>query len=266
MNATIGQRGAPKGVPTALAIYAIVIGITALISSVWAWRVAERAAASTTAIDVSYLSAQLSVSAETSIFLVVICFGVLGSTVHVGTSLASYLGNGRFRASWATWYVLRPLIAAALATIAYVAFRAGFLSTQAPADSINLFGVAAVAALAGLFSKQVTDKLEDVMNVVFASQRNGERGDKLRGLKITKVTPDTAPANTPVEVTIDGTAFGPGASVLVGDATHTPTSQTGDRLTLQLSADDLPAAGDTLELRVRTATGDTSEPFALKVT
>jgi hypothetical protein len=104
---------------------------------------------------------------------------VLGSVVHTATSLASFLGNRRFEASWAPWHLLRPLIAAALAVLAYVVLRAGFLTPEAPAESIDRFGVAATAGLAGLFSKQVIDKLEDVVGVVFASGADAERTDKL---------------------------------------------------------------------------------------
>lgn len=249
-----------------LVLYVIGLGVLAALTAVWAWRVVERAAVAPVALPVRYVWFDLSVSAESSIFLVVVSFGVLGSVVHVATSLSSYLGNGRFRGSWATWYLLRPLIAAALATVAYVTFRAGFLSADASAETVNLFGVAAISALAGLFSKQVADKLEDVMNVVFSSARDDERLDKLQRPTITKVTPPSAVALNAVTLTIEGTAFGDRATVVVGQQSRTPATSDGDRLTVDLLADDLPHAGHQLEIRVCTASGETSEPFVLRVT
>lgn len=263
----MAERDAVRRVTvTALAAYTVVVGVLAVLSGVAAWRLAERAASAKRAIPTSYLGLDFSVSPESSIFLVVVCFGIMGSIVHVATSLASFVGNGRFQTSWTIWYVLRPLIAAVLATIAYVAFRAGFLSAQADADSVNLFGVAAIAALAGIFSKQVTDKLEDVMDVVFSSKQDGKRGDKLQKPKITRVTPRTAPAQTAVTITVEGTAFGEGASVLVAGEARAPGSHSGNRLELELAPGDLPSPGHTVELKVRSASGEESEPFGLQVT
>lgn len=256
-----------RTVQTILVVYIAAMGVFALGGGVWAWRVAERASADpkVSTVSTSFLGWHFSVSVETSIFLIALMFGIVGSTVHSANSLASYIGNRRFGSSWAPWYFLRPLIAAALAMLAYTVFRAGFLSTKASPDNINLFGVAAIAGLAGLFSKQVIDKLEDVMKVVFASNADAARSDKLQSIVITGISPESTPAGTEVPVVITGTGFGPGAKVVVGEDERDPTVQTDDTITVALTATDVAAAG-TLELRVKSASGDTSAPTTFTIT
>ena len=103
---------------------------------------------------------------STALLLLAMIMGAVGGYVHAATSFVSYIGNRQFKASWGWWYALRTTIGAALALMIYLAFRAGLLTTSGSgADAqIDPYGVAAVSALAGLFSKQATDKLEEIFN------------------------------------------------------------------------------------------------------
>jgi hypothetical protein len=84
--------------------------------------------------------------------------GALGSFIHLATSFVDYAGKKNLTESWAWWYFLRPGIGAALAVVVYFVVRAGLIS---PGEtSLNPYGVAAIAALSGMFSKQATDKLQ----------------------------------------------------------------------------------------------------------
>jgi hypothetical protein len=118
--------------------------------------------------------------------------GALGSYVHLATSFADYAGNEKLTTNWAWWYVLRPFIGTALAEVVYLALRGGLLNTAGTdnaTSAISPFGVAAIAALTGLFSKQATDKLREVFETLFRTEKPVERKDGL---------PDaTAPASTP---------------------------------------------------------------------
>lgn len=119
---------------------------------------------------------------ETRLLLLVMAMGALGSYIHAGTSFVSYVGNRSFVESWTWWYVLRPFIGLALAIIFYFVIRGGLLSAGAVASDISPFGFAAVAGLVGMFSKQATDKLEEVFGNLFQVSKEGgdsQRGDKL---------------------------------------------------------------------------------------
>jgi hypothetical protein len=123
-----------------------------------------------------------SVSAETRLLLLVMTMGALGSYVHAATSFVSYVGNRSFIQSWTWWYVLRPFIGVALAVIFYFVVRGGFLSAGADASDTSPYGFAALAGLVGMFSKQATDKLEELFSDLLVTRKGGgdqKRGDKL---------------------------------------------------------------------------------------
>ena len=66
----------------------------------------------------------------------------------------------------------------ALAVIFYTAIRAGFL-TSASASAVSPYGVAALAGLTGMFSKQASDKLSEVFTVAFQTREDAQRKDKM---------------------------------------------------------------------------------------
>lgn len=111
--------------------------------------------------------------------------GALGSYIHLATSFADYLGNRQFVSSWKWWYVLRPFIGSALAEAVYFAARGGLISGGAGAGELSPYGIAALAGLTGMFSKQATDKMREVFETLFKTERT-PRADPL------KVSPNDA--------------------------------------------------------------------------
>ncbi len=65
--------------------------------------------------------------------------------------------------------------------IFYFAVRAGFLSASAGTESLSHFGVAAIAGIVGMFSKEAIDKLHEVFMTLF--RHEDERTDKLKETK-----------------------------------------------------------------------------------
>lgn len=126
---------------------------------------------------------------DARLILIVLAAGALGSYVHAATSFASYVGNRRLVLSWAWWYVLRPFMGAALALIFYFVVRGGLLASGAAATELSVFGVAAVAALVGMFSKQATDKLRELFDNLFRTEQG--QGDDARADKLGSNRPVT---------------------------------------------------------------------------
>jgi hypothetical protein len=116
---------------------------------------------------------------ERVLFVLVALVGALGSIVHISRSFMDFVGNRRLRPSWTWWYLLSPLNGAALAVIVYLALRGGFLPT-APPGGVNPFGFVAMAGLVGLFSKQATQKLDEVFTTLFRTDKPAELKDKLQ--------------------------------------------------------------------------------------
>lgn len=120
----------------------------------------------------------LSLADAQRLMLLSMVMGVIGSLIHVMTSFADFTGNRRLASNWLPWYLLRPLIGAGLALFFYVVFRAGLLSAGTNGGAVNPYGVAALSGLAGLFSKQATDKLNETFTTLFKTNANS--GDALR--------------------------------------------------------------------------------------
>jgi len=131
----------------------------------------------------------LKITVNDRLMLITILMGVIGSMIHVLTSFADFAGNRQLTKSWIPWYLVRPVIGSGLALFFYVVFRGG-LMTGNDAANVNPFGIAAVGGLAGMFSKQATDKLSEVFSTMFnvsAANGDAQRGGKLE---------PTAPAPT----------------------------------------------------------------------
>jgi hypothetical protein len=119
--------------------------------------------------------------ADIRLLILVLLAGALGAYVHAAQSYTSYIGNQKFKKQWTWWYLLRIPVGAALALFIYFTARGGLLTGTTPAnktDDLNLFGIMAFAALSGLFSKQVIDKLAEVFSNFFRSEEDAKRRDK----------------------------------------------------------------------------------------
>jgi hypothetical protein len=111
---------------------------------------------------ISVFGASYSPDPDVTLLLLVAVLSALGSYVHAAQSFVDFAGNRRLVVSWTWWYIFRILIGVALAEIFYFAIRAGFFGTDTPTTDINPYGIAAIAGLVGLFSKQATDKLPEL--------------------------------------------------------------------------------------------------------
>lgn len=126
---------------------------------------------------------------NTLILLLVATAGFLGNMVHISTSFTTFIGAGQFKRSWLLWYCVKPFTAAALAVIVYFAFRAGFLNSNDPGNTLNIYGIMTISTLAGLFTDIATQKLKEIFEVIFRPKE--ARPDSLKDDKVTFV--DTNP-------------------------------------------------------------------------
>jgi hypothetical protein len=253
-----------------LSMLLLLLGLLLPACVFYVWQVVERAQVSTETPPAARLDLwglNVTVTAEAAFFLFVLAASALGSFVHAATSFVSYVGNRDLKRSWALWYVFRTLIGSALATVAYLAFRAGFLGEGATKD-VNAFGVGALAALVGLFSKQATDKLREVFDVVFRAgpgYGDGERADKLAPTPTAaRLLPPTATKGAPGSVHVVGRSFPEGAVVHVGGEPRETTRLDEEVLSFRLLDVDVEEPR-TLLVSVHTREGVRSEPIPLPV-
>ncbi len=188
----------------------------------------------------------LTVSAEVQLILLVVIVAALGSYVHAATSFATFVGNRRIYSSWVWWYILRVSIGVSLALVFYFVVRGGFLSTGAGADDVSPFGIAAVAGLTGMFSKQATDKLEEVFNTIFARESPDQRADKLDNPvpEIAGIEPDAVSSGAgEMDLVIRGANFIPESAAKVNGVSRSTEFEDSSRLTVRILASDLASPG-----------------------
>ena len=109
----------------------------------------------------------LVLTSDVRLIWLVIIASALGSYIHTVTSFATYAGNRSLYPSWLAWYLLRPVISAALALIFYFSLRAGLFAGASANQTINPFGIAAISGMVGMFSKQATEKLSKIFDTIF---------------------------------------------------------------------------------------------------
>jgi hypothetical protein len=211
-------------------------------------------------------------SFDERLILLVIIAGILGSFVHGATSLADYIGNDTFNKSWSWFYLLRPAIGMALALVFYFVVRGGFLTTSGGAKDINPYGIAALAGLVGMFSKQATDKLSEVFSTLFRSaagggddKRSGSLKPEAEPITVTDVDPKPLRAGSTNQViTVAGTSFVDGSTVFLNNAAQQTTFESPSRLTARV-ADEIIAAQGALKLKVVNPDGSSSPEIELIV-
>jgi hypothetical protein len=187
--------------------------------------------------------------------------GILGSFMHAGQSFAKYVGNEQLTSSWACWYFLRPPVGGILGLLFYFVLRAGLLS--ASVEAVSPYGVVAFGALAGWFSKQATEKLAEVFENLFRTEKTGETRDKLSAATptITRVTVPATPPSTNVVLTVEGEHFLDGATAMLGQVPLQSMVASPTRLTAIVPADKRPDAGTKAQITVQNP-GPTAVPSA----
>lgn len=231
-------------------------------------------------IDLFWGRVEFKLLAETSLLALAAIMGALGATVFICISFSDYVGNHRFAKSWVWFYLVRLLVGPSLALIFYFALRGGFLATSSQSTDINPYGVAALAGLVGLFSKQAGDKLHQIFDALF--QVSQGYGDSARGDSVRNPTPTISGIEPPIQrgtesltFTVQGTGFIESSTVSVGraEAATAPKLLTrsarfvGDgELEVTLLADDVNEAG-TLYVAVTNPGpgGGVAGPFAVDV-
>jgi hypothetical protein len=176
-------------------IVLIVFGLALIASLVNLWPSIERLTSNTGAsathsmstVRLFFATVTVKATPSTALLLLVVLAGALGSLIHAATSFVDFVGNRRFYSSWSAWYLLRPVVGAALAVLVYFAVRGGFLSGTSSSSDINPYGIGAFAGLAGLFSKQATDKLREVFQTLF--HVSSTAGDAQRKDDLANATP-----------------------------------------------------------------------------
>jgi hypothetical protein len=179
---------------------------------------------------------------ETRLLIIIALAAALGAFVHVATSFTDYLGAGTYDARWLWYYVLRIPIGISLAYVFYFAIRGGILTTTSPSTTdVNPFGLAAIAGLVGLFSKQASDKLQEVFETLFkTAAANAARAGSAIAPTIISTTPEKiVRSSTPKPLQVFGANFQETMTATVDDRNVQPDRKDDRTLSIPLTAVDV---------------------------
>ena len=174
--------------------------------------------------------------------------GALGGLIHGASSFAIFAGNRQFKSSWTWWYVLRPVLGAAVALVVYLVVRSGLGTGDMALSGADCLKTAGFAGLIGMFAEPATLKLKDIFNTIF-TPRDDPRKDILNPAKspprINSIDPPSVSgAEPPAVLKIAGANFAPGCVVKIGANARTPRSFTPTLLEVELQPNDGASPGD----------------------
>jgi hypothetical protein len=102
----------------------------------------------------------------------------------VGSCITTIMGflqhaseDKNFELAYAPWYVARPVMGILLGLVFYVVVVGGLMSANivsGGSDDTTIWTLAGVGALVGLFSKNAIEKLREVFNTMFRTQKDME--------------------------------------------------------------------------------------------
>ena len=166
-------------------------------------------------------------------------------TDQVEVSYANFHGLGRYEANWTWWYLMKVPIGMGLALFLYMVVRGGLFSASlsdsgAVMDTANPFGFAALGALAGMFAKEASDKLEEIFKAVF---RTAEKPVVPRP-KIDRLDPSAKKVHdADLALKVEGSGFDARSVVKVDGKKRDSVFRNAGLLIVTLSSEDLAKAG-----------------------
>ena len=187
--------------------------------------------------------------------ILVMAAGALGSALSTATSFATYMGNRRFASHWIPWYLIRFPIGLGLPLIVYFGIQGGLLNINAGSSALNPYGIVAVSGFAGMFSKQIMDKLK-----AWADKQFGGVEDELEGTFAPVLSPGEEGFSVPridsiepsllqlssdgQDIKIMGDNFSPLAKVLVNGESRTIRTIATNEIRATLTSSDLSSPRD----------------------
>ena len=148
---------------TAIGAYITLLGVLLLAVTPQAWSVATEVVEADKAMTTSFWGLELTVTPAMALMGIVVLMGLIGSVTVMTLVFALRAGNRTLEDSFTWWYVTRPITASGLAVLFYVTATAGLLDLGSIDGSPSLVIAAALAALAGLFTDQVLEKMRGML-------------------------------------------------------------------------------------------------------
>jgi hypothetical protein len=146
-------------------VYLTVLGLVLFAVTPNAWSIATDVATSG-ASKVTFWGLDFRATPAMATIAIVILMAIIGSVTVMTLVFGLRAGNNTLEAPFVWWYVTRPITAAGLAVLFYVTAISGLLDLGAITGASALVIAAALAALAGLFTDQVLEKMRGMLGLL----------------------------------------------------------------------------------------------------
>jgi hypothetical protein len=153
-----------KAIRYALMGWMVLLAAVSFGGLVWMWPVAATLNGKEVSAKqaVAWFGPHFTATAMTSLIIVVAFAAVAGSVVHLIMVFTLRAGKGTLECGYESWYLLRPVAAALLGVVLFLAVHAGVMTIgESGAPNVPLYGLA--GALAGLFTDRVLQRLRAVL-------------------------------------------------------------------------------------------------------
>jgi hypothetical protein len=257
---TLGASAAGVSEVVTLGLLLVVAALLAMYS-LWAfWPTTPATGSPPMSARFAYFGWHISLSRDQQFFLIAALAGGLGAMLHSLRSISTYVGERYFFRSWILYYVLLPPVGAVLATIVYLALRAGLFPSETSSSQPDPYGIAAIAGLVGLFSSQAAEMLESVFETIFKTAKKGtESVGDIPAPKITAFEPVQGPVGTVVVISVSNLTSVTG--VAFGGVDATTFVQSKDQVTATV-----PAGAQTGVITLHTGAQDVTSDTEFTVT
>jgi hypothetical protein len=154
--------------------YLVSLGITALAVLPWAWSLAMTTIGSTQsaaiakkgggkATEAHFLWLTFTPTTDTMLMIIVILMAIIGSVAVLMLTFSNRAGHETIEQGYLWWYLTRPITAAGIAAIFYMAIAAGYFNQVTGEGRAALVIAAAVGGFAGLFSDKVLKMMRSIL-------------------------------------------------------------------------------------------------------
>ena len=111
----------------------------------------------------------------------ILALGFTGGALHGLISFSHHHSENTLTNHWIPFYLLRPFIGSGMAFLVYLFIRGGLLKDNSSIESLNLYGIQAIALTTGLFSKHGLEFAEQtittILNVNHNNVKKGQKND-----------------------------------------------------------------------------------------
>jgi hypothetical protein len=144
---------------TLIGAYLLALGLAVIAALPWAWSFSTALADGQAGVRAHFLGLGFDPTPAFSEIVIVILTAMAASVAVMSLVFSARAGKHTLEEGWEWWYITRPVTAAIVGVVSFMAILAGFFDAPTGTDRPELVIAAAVGGLSGLFTDKIIEKL-----------------------------------------------------------------------------------------------------------